>query len=100
MSEIVARLREGVEDTGVLIKSAAHVNAIMYVAADELESANRRAEYWKAEQIAGNEEIERLLDHVAILEDTIAKESQCLKMAPAWHEGHRAAIEALRMEND
>ena len=37
MNTLVERLREGIADTGVLIKSAANVNATMYEAADLIE---------------------------------------------------------------
>lgn len=44
MKALIKRLREGVADTGHLIKSAASVNATMYEAADALEQQAKQIE--------------------------------------------------------
>lgn len=64
LERLVGLLRAEAEQHQAANADARRRKALLTCAADALEGACRRAEYWKAEHLAGNAEISRLLERL------------------------------------
>lgn len=62
MEDIITRLKEGVKDTGVLISSAAEVNAVMSIAATEIVSLREQLVATQAHAARLREELNKQSD--------------------------------------